>query len=45
MTLKEYKALLWQDQDEAYFDFCDANDLDHTEPESREMFFESLEAA
>ena len=42
MTRTEYKSLLWQDQQEAFFDWCEANDLDHTETDSRELFFNSL---
>jgi len=45
MTYNEYHKMFWQDQDEAFFDWCEANDLDHTEADSKEDFINSLEEA
>jgi len=42
MTLTEYKSLLWQDKNEAFYEFCEQNELDHTDPYSKEIFFDSL---
>ena len=42
MTFTEYKLLDWQEKDEAFFVFCEENELDHTDTDSKKMFFDSL---
>jgi hypothetical protein len=45
MKLVEYRSLNWQDKQEAFWAWCEANDLDHTDPDSKEDFINTLKEA
>lgn len=47
MTVKfsEYQALDWQSQDEVFFDWCEQQALDHTDPDNFRQFIDTMEVA
>jgi hypothetical protein len=42
MTFAEYRALDWQARDEAYWDWCDRTQTDHTDPDAFNQFVDDL---
>lgn len=45
MKFSTYRDLDWQSQDEAFYTWCEEQDVDHTDPDAFRWFICELEAA